>query len=130
MNKKIIIAVGVLIAIAAAMAIIFIQFGMPSTTQGEKNITVSVVLLEGEPESFNYTTDAEFLGDVLLEEGLVNGEMGDYGLYVTEVNGVVADDAKQQWWMLSIGGESTTTGFDTTPINDGDAFEITLVEGY
>ena len=41
-----------------------------------------------------------------------------------------ADDSQQQWWCFTKGGEMLETGVDTTPIADGDAFEITLTEGY
>ena len=49
---------------------------------------------------------------------------------MTAVNGIAADDSKQEWWCFTKGGEEMMTGVDTTPIADGDAFEITLTEGY
>ncbi len=130
MNKKALIAVIALIVVALIVGGIYFMFGMPQTSAGEKAITVNVFMLDESSQEFKYTTSAEFLGEVLQTEGLVEGEMGDYGLYVTAVNGVEVDDSKQQWWMLTKGGESVNTGFDTTPIADGDIFEITLVEGY
>ena len=46
------------------------------------------------------------------------------------VNGVTADDAQQQWWCFTKGGEMVNTGVDDTPIADGDTFEITLTTGW
>ncbi len=130
MNKKVILAiVGLLVVVALAAGVYFL-YGMPQTTEGAKAITVDVILADGTTETFSYNTDAEFLGEVLQDDGLIDGEMGEFGLYVKTVNDITVDDANQEWWMLSKGGESTTTSFDTTPIADGDAFEITLVVGY
>ncbi len=130
MNKKVITAIVALIVAVALASGAYFLFGMPQTTEGAKAITVDVILTDDSVQTFTYNTDVEFLGEVLQSEGLIEGEMGEFGLYVKTVNGTSADDSKEQWWMLSKGGESTTTGFDTTPIADGDKFEITLVEGY
>ena len=40
------------------------------------------------------------------------------------------DDANQEWWCFTKGGESVNTGVDSTPVADGDAFEITFTVGY
>ena len=76
------------------------------------------------------TTEAEFLRGALEQEGIIAGEESDYGLFVTTVDGVTADDSLEQWWCFTKGGESLATGVDSTPIADGDTFEITLTEGY
>ncbi len=130
MSKKTLISVGVLAVAVVAVLLVWMQFGMPQTQQGEKNIMVDVVLTDGTTQTFNYETSVEFLGEALSNEGLIEGEMGEYGLFVTGVNGTVVDNSKQQWWCLTKGGEEVMTSFDTTPIADGDVFEITLTEGY
>ncbi len=130
MSKKVLIPVGVLALAIIAVVVIWLQFGMPQTTAGDKSIAVDVVLADGSTETFNYDTDLEFLGEVLTNEELIEGEMGEWGIFVTAVNGVVVDDSKEQWWCLTKGGEDVMTSFDTTPIADGDTFEITLKEGY
>ena len=75
-------------------------------------------------------TDAEFLGDALKEEGIIEGEESQYGLFITSVDSIKADDSKQQWWCITKGGADVMTGVDVTPIADGDTFELTLKEGY
>ena len=35
-------------------------------------------------------------------------------------------ESANQWWAISKSGEMATTGVDTTPIADGDHFELTL----
>ena len=47
-------------------------------------------------------------------EGLIEGEEGQYGLFITAVDGVKADDSKNQWWCITKNGEQVNTGVDTT----------------
>ncbi len=130
MNKKIILAVVALVLVAVLIGGVWLMFGAPETQQGEKTIAVDVIMLDGTITTFDYSTDEEFLGPLLTAQELIDGEMGDYGIFVKTVNGVTVDDSKQQWWLLTKGGESVMTSFDQTPIVDGDKFELTLVEGY
>ncbi len=129
-NKKTnLIAVIVLVVVLAAAGLLYMKF-KPGTTAGEKEITVKVSALENGEESFTYQTDAEYLGEVLTANKLIEGESGQYGLFITTANGVKADDSKQQWWCITKGGEQVNTSADQTPIQDGDQFELTLTEGY
>ena len=80
-------------------------------------------------EDFEIKTNAENLGDALLEAKLVEGEMGDYGLYIKSVNGIRADyELDGAYWSLSKGGEMLMTGASDTPIADGDTFELTYTK--
>ena len=129
-NKKTnLIAVIVLVVVLAAAGLLYMKF-KPGTTAGEKEITVKVSALENGEESFTYQTDAEYLGEVLTANKLIEGESGQYGLFITTANGVKADDSKQQWWCITKGGEQVNTSADKTQIQDGDQFELTLKEGY
>ena len=116
----------VIVLIAAAVATKF----KPETVSGDKEITVIVVHGDGSEKEFVYETDAEYLGDVIVSENLVTGEKGSYGLFITAADGETADDTKQQWWCITKRGEELMTSADTTPIMDGDQFELTLKEGY
>ena len=128
-NKKIWLAVAALVvAVAVVLGIYFVT--RPAPQQGGKTITVQVVLLEGEPSDFTIQTDEEYLRGALESIDLIEGSESEYGLVVTTVNGVTVDDSKQQWWCFTQDGEMLMTGVDTTPIADGDHFEITLTEGY
>ena len=128
-NKKVWLAVAALVvAVAVVLGIYFVT--RPAPQQGGKTITVQVVLLEGEPSDFTIQTDEEYLRGALESIDLIEGSESEYGLFVTTVNGVTVDDSKQQWWCFTQDGEMLMTGVDTTPIADGDHFEITLTEGY
>ena len=97
---------------------------------GTKTITVQIIVDGQDTVTKSITTDAEYLRGALDEDNLLIGEDGPYGLFVKAVNGITADDAKQQWWCFTKGGADLFTGVDSTPIADGDTFEITLKTGY
>ncbi len=160
MNKKntkvIVISVCVLVVLIAAFALIY-TFGSPNpdrdaqnpdttptvsdttapsdttaeTPDNLKHITIKVVFEDGSEKTFEAATDGNSLRDALESvEGLVKGDESQYGLFVTEVDGVAADSTKQQWWCFTRGGETLMTGVDDTSIADGETYEITLKTGY
>lgn len=94
--------------------------------EGKKTVTVDVVDADGNVTTFVISTDEEFLRGALEQENLIEGEEGEFGLYIKSVNGIRADyDLDGAYWALSQDGEYLMTGVDTTPIADGDHFELT-----
>lgn len=128
-NKKIIVAVVALVAVAVAMFAIY-KFAMPKAQKGDKEITVVVVHGDKSEKEFTYSTDEDYLAPVITAEGLAEGEDGEYGLFITTVDGETADDSKEQWWCITEGSEPVTTSASELVIEDGDQFELTLTEGY
>lgn len=128
-NKKAIIAVIALVVIIAAFIGVYFAT-KKAPVEGEKTITVSVVDKDGASEEFTYQTDREFLGEVLQDEKLVEGETGEFGLFITSVNGITADESNQEWWCITKTGEQVNTSADQTPIADGESYELTLKVGY
>lgn len=104
-----------------------------SSSTGEKEaktLTLTVVHGDGASKDFSIETEQEMLGAALLDEKLIEGDEGEFGLFVTSVDGEAADSGKQQWWCLTKGGEVVTTGVDSTPVEDGAQYEFTLTTGY
>lgn len=128
-SKKMIVAILALIATLILLLLLYKIF-MPDTVKGTKVITVTVIHGNKVTKEFTYRTDAEYLGDLLEAEHLVEGESGAYGLFITTVDGESANESKQQWWCLKQNGKMTTTSADQTPLEDGDSFELTMTEGY
>ncbi len=128
-TKNIIIAVAALVAVIAAVLIVW-KVVLPATSQGSKTITVEIVHKDKTTKTVKIKTDAEWLRGALEEKSLVAGTESEYGLYVLTVDGETADEAAQEWWCFTKGGEMLNTGVDTTPISDGDKFEITLTVGW
>ncbi|MEG0878027.1 MAG: DUF4430 domain-containing protein [Oscillospiraceae bacterium] len=124
-NKKILIALASLLGAIVILAGAYFIFA-PKGQAGAKEIAVQVMFADKSTKDFDIKTNAEFLGDALLDEKIVEGDMGQYGLFITKVDGVAADAAKNEWWCVTKAGEQVNTGADTTPIADGDTFELTL----
>lgn len=128
-NKKIIIAI-VMLVIAAAVMFGIYQYTRPETAEGEKNITVTVVHGDASEKVFEYHTDEEYLAPVIISDGLVEGDEGEFGLFITTVDGETADDANEEWWCITQDGEPAQTSASELVIKDGDKFELTLTVGY
>ena len=129
MNKKIGILAGILLILCIAAGVLS-HINKPETSIGEKEILITVIHADQTENTFTYQTEAEYLAEVLLENGLAEGEESAYGLFIQTVDRETADTSKQQWWCITKGGEQVTSGADTLPIADGDTFELTLMEGY
>ena len=128
-NRKLFAAAAVVLVLIAVFAGVWFA-ARPATSEGAKTITVEVVHKDESKKTFTYHTDKEYLGEVLQAEGLVKGEPGDYGLYITEVDGESAVfETDGAYWSFYQGGEYANQSVDQTPINDGDAFSLVYTVG-
>ena len=128
-NTKIILAAILVAALAACLLTIYLST-RPVPAAGEKAFTVEVVHSNGSARTFTYDTDAEYLGEVLLAEGLIQGDMGEFGLYITAVDGEEAIyEADSSYWALYEGEDYATQGVDQTPIYDGSRFSLVYTVG-
>lgn len=128
-NKKTWLGLVALVLVAALMLGVYLA-AKPETETGEKEFTVLVIHKNGEEKSFSYETDAAYLGSILLEEGLIEGEEGPYGLMISAVDGEMADwNVDKSYWALYIGTEYATTGVDTTPVTDGGEYRLVYTIG-
>lgn len=114
------------LALAAALLLGIWYFTRPQPQAGEKTVAVEVVHADESTREFTYHTDMEYLGELLIAEGLAEGEQGAYGLFITIVDGETAQDSLRQWWCITKEGQRVDTGADSTPISDGDHFELTM----
>ena len=128
-TKKLIIAAIILVLLIAVMAVVNIST-RPETAEGEKSFTVEVVHGDGTKKTFTYQTDAEYLGEVLLAEGLIQGKEGQFGLYILTVDGEDAIFEKDgSYWALYEGEDYAQRGIDETPILDGSEFALVYTIG-
>ena len=92
--------------------------------EGAKTVTVDVIA-DNKTVTFTIMTDKNTVGDALVEHGLLEGEEGDFGLYVKKVNGMEADfDKDQTYWAFYINGEYAMVGVDMTEIVDGSIYRL------
>ena len=91
--------------------------------EGKTSFYFHVTDLDGAVTKFQVNTDKTIVGEALLELGLISGEEGDYGLYVTAVNGITADWATENaYWAFYIDGEYALTGVDSAEIVPGTTY--------
>ena len=120
----------VLLTLVLALSLFACTEKEPAQTDGQmKKFTVTVVHADGSKKDFTYESDAEFVGPVLMEAGLIQGEDGPYGLMITEVDGEKIEDTNKAYWAIFEGEEYAMQGIDTTPVVDGQVYklEYTLV---
>lgn len=91
--------------------------------EGEKSITAEVVDVEGNTVKFTVQTDEKTVGEALQKLGVIEGEEGDYGLYIKVVNGITADfDKDGTYWAFYVDGEYAMTGADMTDVVNGTVY--------
>lgn len=125
------------LVLVAAMVLMFAGCGQnqgtetpePSQNQQavvEKVFTFEVTELDGTKKEFKVQYDTEeTVGEALVNEELISGEVGQYGLMVDTVNGQKYDyNADGAYWAFYINGEYAMTGVDTTPIKDGEVYSF------
>ena len=92
--------------------------------KGAKTVTVKVIA-DGQELTFTLHTDKENLEDALVEHNLIDGDEGQFGLYIKKVNGIVADyDTDKTYWAITKNGEDTSSA-KATLVADGDQYELT-----
>ena len=94
------------------------------TVLGEGDTTFTLaVTAEEKTVKFTISTDKETLGEALTDLGLIDGETGDYGLYITEVNGMtLVYETDGMYWAFYVNGEYGSTGCELTEIEDGATY--------
>ena len=128
-RRFLIAGVALFCLLAVAMGMIW-QQSRPEAESGNKHIIVEVIHKDAAHTVFEYQTEHGYLGDLLLETGLITGTTGEYGLFVETVDGETADySADQSWWQLSCNGERAQTGADSIVLHDGDQYVWTYTIG-
>lgn len=99
---------------------------LKDTTFGEGENTVTVEVKAGEQAvKFTVNTDKDTVGAALMEHKLIDGDQGDYGLYVKKVNGITADyDTDKAYWAFYVDGAYATAGIDQTKIEKDKAYSL------
>ena len=102
----------------------------PETAEGRKTITVTVIHGDGSEKKFTYETDEEYLAAVLLEEDLVQGESGEFGLMISAVDGETASwEENRSYWSIYIGDAYATTGADGIVLKDAGQYSLVYTIG-
>ncbi len=94
---------------------------------GSTTFPLTIVDDQGNAISITVKTDKATVGKALQELGLLEGTESEYGLYITEVNGIYADyNETGTYWSFYINDDYATTGVDQTPIADGESYKLAV----
>ena len=89
----------------------------------EKTFEFTVVFVDGSSKTYTVKTDKTTVGEALLDEGLIEGEDGQYGLYVKTVDGVTLDyNTDGKYWAFYVNGSYAMSGVDSTAIEAGKVY--------
>ena len=129
-TKKTLLAIAAILVCILCFVLIYVKFAPRPETTGSK--AFELVVSDG-TESKTYTgkTDAPYLAGLLdqlqqTEDFTYESAAGDYGTFITSVNGIKADDSAKTYWAIYVNGEYGQYGADAQPVNDGDAFSLNL----
>ena len=124
-NKKLVIAAVALVLVIALMAGLYLTT-RPQAEEGSKQVTVVIVHKDGTEKKLEYTTDLQYLADLLLEKELVTGyESEEYGFTIESVDGVTADwTVDSAYWALYEGDTYATTGASGIVLVDGGVYKL------
>ena len=95
-------------------------------TLGEGNYTFTLTVTAGEKSVvFTISTNTVYLGQALLDLGLIEGESGQFGIYIDSANGIIADYSKNgAWWGVYVEGEASLVGIDSIVITSGASYTL------
>ncbi len=96
-----------------------------SVGEGKTTFLFTVTHVDGTQKIYNISTDKTTVGEALLDNNIIAGEDGPYGLYVKTVDGKTLDyDTDGKYWAFYVNGAYGSTGVDLTEITDGVSYEF------
>jgi hypothetical protein len=94
-----------------------------SGTTGEViSFTFEMTDKDGETKDWNLTTAETMLDKALIEAELIEGEEGEWGWFVTVVDGVAIEDGADAYWELQVDGEYSMLGVSSVEIVEGATY--------
>ena len=130
-NKRLFVTgISAIIVCIICFALVYIRFSPKPAAGGQKAYTLEVT--DGNKKArYSGKTDSQYLSDLMDELERMGGfeyesSAGAYGMYITSVNGVEADDSRKTYWAIYVNGEYGQFAADSQPVNDGDAYAFKL----
>ena len=97
--------------------------GYEEIGEGALSFYFTAVDTDGKTSAYRVHTDKKTVGEALLALGLIDGDDGQYGLYVKTVCGSTYDyDKDGKYWAFYVNGAYASAGVDTTDIVEGESY--------
>ena len=125
-NKKVLIAAIALVVVIGTLLGVWLAT-RPKTQDGMKSFTVTVVHQDKTEKTFTYETDAQKLGSMLEQEGLIIGS-GD-GMFHTVDNEKADWSENQSYWAFYVGDDYAVKGIYDTDIEEGAQYKLVYTLG-
>lgn len=133
-TKTKILSLVICIMLIAAMAFTVTSCAGTRSDNVGTEFSFTFEMTEGEAEytkkedgTFHVKTNEETVGDALYSLGLIDGDEGDYGLYIKSVNGITADyNVDATYWALYIDNAYALSGASDTPIEEGKCYTFKI----
>ncbi len=127
--KKIIallLTLTLLLSLTACDKLFFLEkLSEPGVSADSVTFTFVAVDPDGKETSFEITTTKATVGEALQDQGLIDGEEGEYGLYIKTVNGITLDYNKDgMYWAFYENDQYALAGVDQTPIDPSVTYMI------
>lgn len=113
------------LVLVAAMSLLSVGCNDNNTpaSAGEKEFTLTVTHSDSSEKTFTVKSEKQTVGEALLDEEIIAGSQGQYGLMVETVDGeTVKFEDGGKYWAFYIGNEYAMTGVDATNIEDGQTY--------
>lgn len=105
------------------------EVALTAVGEGEKSFEFFVKFADGTIQRYTVNTDADTVGEALVDAGLITGSEGPYGLMVEAVCGVKLDyNTDKMYWSFNINGKYAMTGVDGTEINEDSTYSFEATE--
>ncbi len=117
-----------IVALIAAALLGTYLLNRPKPMAGAKAIVIEVQDKDGKTTSYSGRTDAEYLSGAMDDFAAVGftyeADNGDWGLFVTTVDGMKAEEKDSAYWAIYVNGEYGMYGIDQQPVTDGDTYRF------
>ena len=124
-NKKLIFAALALVLVIAQLAGVYLAT-RPEAIDGQKAVTIVLVYADGTEKTLAYTTDLEYLSELLLEKELVTGYASEeFGFTIESVDGITLDWATDgAYWALYEGDAYATESAAGIVLTQGGVYKL------
>ncbi len=117
----------VLIIIAGAAAFLNLR----ETQEGTKKFQVEVI---SEKDDFskitNEKSDLIYLGEFIRTAEDCQWEESELGMFITGWYGMEQDFSQEYWWCITVNDKEIMLGVEQIPLQDGDKYTFTLMQGW
>ena len=129
-KKTALIIVIAVVLVAALVCVWYFGYKKPAdaaaaaAAENMKTVTVHITHTDGSEKTLTLSTDKVYLSEALQDEALLEGEMSEYGLTISSLDGEEALLSANASWVFDVNGEMGAMSVDQTILADGDVYDF------